>query len=144
MRSLLLCFILLSGLCSTLSSIAAEGPYGKVRLDEITSIYDGDTFRATIRDWPAVIGHRVPVRIAGIDTPELRDKRPAVRALALRAKQFSVQRLRAARYVELRNIRRDKYFRLLGDVWVDGNDLGAMLIRAGLAKPYDGGTKSVW
>lgn len=144
MRSLLLRCILLLGLCSTPVAMAAEGPYGKVRLDEITSIYDGDTFRATIRDWPAVIGRRVPVRIAGIDTPELRDKRPAVRALALKAKQFSVQRLRSARHVELRNIRRDKYFRLLGDVWVDGSNLGAMLIRAGLAKPYDGGTKSVW
>ena len=70
MRSLLLCFILLSGLCSPVSSIAAEGPYGKVRLDEITSIYDGDTFRATIRDWPAVIGRRVPVRIALDPLPE--------------------------------------------------------------------------
>jgi micrococcal nuclease len=142
MRSLLLRLLLLFGFCST--PLAAEGPYGKVRLDEITSIYDGDTFRATIRGWPEVIGHRVPVRIAGIDTPELRDKRPAVRALALKAKQFSVQRLRSARHIELRNIHRDKYFRLLGDVWVDGSDLGAMLIRAGLAKPYEGGAKSLW
>ena len=56
--------------------------FGNVRIDEVSSIYDGDTLRVTIRDWPAVAGQRVPVRVYGIDTPEMRDKRPRVRELA--------------------------------------------------------------
>jgi hypothetical protein len=38
----------------------------------------------------------------------------------------------------------DKYFRILARVMVDGNDLGAELIKYGLAKPYGGETKPVW
>jgi len=26
--------------------------FGSVRVDEVTSIYDGDTFRATVKGWP--------------------------------------------------------------------------------------------
>ena len=37
--------------------------FGNVRIDEVSSIYDGDTLRVTIRDWPAVAGQRVPVRV---------------------------------------------------------------------------------
>ncbi|MGH8353032.1 MAG: thermonuclease family protein [Pseudomonas sp.] len=135
--------LILSLLCAPALN-ATEGPYGKVRVDEVTSIYDGDTFRVTISGWPAVVGQRVPVRLYGIDTPELRDRRPRVRDLARRAKQFSVERLRQARRIELREIRRDKYFRLLAEVWIDGESLGALLLKAGLAKPYDGGTKNAW
>ena len=118
--------------------------FGNVRIDEVSSIYDGDTLRVTIRDWPAVAGQRVPVRVHGIDTPEMRDKRPRVRELARRAKQFSVSRLRSGKRIELRQIRRDKYFRLLAEVWIDGHSLGDELIKAGLAKAYTGGTKSPW
>lgn len=122
----------------------ARDTYGNVVVDEVTSIYDGDTFRVTIKGWPAVAGERVPVRLYGIDTPEMRDNRPRVRDLARKAKQFTVERLRAAKRIELRDLRRDKYFRLLAEVWVDGRSLGQLLLDAGLAKPYDGGKKSPW
>ncbi|WP_177747688.1 thermonuclease family protein [Candidatus Avelusimicrobium fimicolum] len=42
----------------------------------------------------------------------------------------------------LRNCGRDKYFRLLCDVKVNGQSLGEELIKAGHAIPYDGGTKT--
>jgi len=140
LRPTLLLFLALSGT----PLFAAEDLYGKVQVDEVTSIYDGDTFRVTINGWPAVAGLRVPVRLYGVDTPEMRDNRPRVRTLARRAKQFSVDRLRNAKRIELRDIRRDKYFRLLAEVWIDGKSLGALLLKAGLAKPYDGGTKNAW
>jgi len=38
-------------------------------------------------------------------------------------------------------MRQDKYFRILVDVEVDGQDLGKRLIEAGLAGPYDGGKR---
>lgn len=40
---------------------------GSVVVDEVTSIYDGDTFRVNINAWPDIIGYRVPVRLNGID-----------------------------------------------------------------------------
>ena len=132
-------FVLLSPL-----ALAEEPTYGKVTVDEVVSIYDGDTFTVTIRNWPAIVGDRISVRIYGIDTPEMRDERPRVQALARAAKQRVVQRLREGKRIELRNLRRDKYFRVLAEVWVDGRSLADELVAAGLAHPYDGGTKQSW
>lgn len=123
---------------------AEEPTYGSVRVGEVVSIYDGDTFTVNIPGWPGVIGERISVRVYGIDTPEMRDDRPKVRELARAAKQKVVQRLREGKVIELRNLRRDKYFRLLAEVWVDNRSLADELIKAGLAHPYDGGTKSAW
>ena len=53
---------------------------------------------------------------------------------------FSIQ-LRAAKKIELRNMKRGKYFRIVADVYVDGKSLGDMLIKRSLAVPYDGGHK---
>lgn len=111
---------------------------------EVVSVYDGDTFNADIDGYPAIIGHHIGVRINGIDTPELKDKRPAVKRLAVKAREYAARRLEHGDVVELRNMERDKYFRIVADVYVDGVSLGGELLDNGLAKPYDGGTKSGW
>jgi endonuclease YncB( thermonuclease family) len=120
---------------------ADEETYGDVTVSEVVSIYDGDTFRCNIKDYPPIIGNHISVRIAGVDTPELKDHRPEMKALALKAKQYTVQRLREGKVIVLKDIRRDKYFRILATVIVDGKDLGQELLAQKLAKPYDGGTK---
>lgn len=116
--------------------------YGDVLVSEVTSIYDGDTFRVNIREYPELIGNRIAVRVNDIDTPEMRGGCEQEKALAKRAKQFTVQRLREAGKIELRNMKRGKYFRIVADVYVDGRNLGSMLIEEGLAVPYDGGHKA--
>lgn len=121
---------------------AAE--FGGARVAVVRTIYDGDTFRVNIAGWPAVVGDSMPVRIKGIDTPELRGKCQLEKDAARAAKQFSVRRLREGRVIELRSIERDKYFRLLAEVWIDGVSLGDQLINNGFAVSYDGGTKVVW
>lgn len=141
MHRLLVLFFLLSA-CSF--SAIKDKNYGSVVVDEVISIYDGDTFRANIKNWPAVVGERVPVRISGIDTPELKARCDREKTLARKAKQHTVAMLRAGKRIEIRSIKRDKYFRLLGDVYVDDKNLGASLVKAGLAVPYEGGTKKNW
>ncbi|MEA2017092.1 MAG: thermonuclease family protein [Campylobacterota bacterium] len=116
--------------------------YGSVLLNEVTSIYDGDTFRANIDSFPSLIGKRMSIRINGIDTPEMRAKCSKEKNLARRAKQFSVSALRGAKVIELRDMKRGKYFRIVADVFVDSKSLGSMLIDKGFAVPYDGGTKT--
>ena len=49
--------------------------YGTVTISEITSIYDADTFRVNIRDYPPIVGERVSIRVNGVDAPEIRGKR---------------------------------------------------------------------
>ncbi len=116
--------------------------YGSVVVSEVTSIYDGDTFRANIKEYPELIGYRIGVRVNGIDTPEMRGKCLKEKKLARAAKQFSVEKLRGAKKIELRNMKRGKYFRIVADVYVDGESLGIMLIEQGLAVVYDGGHKA--
>ena len=75
---------------------------------------------------------------------EMKDNRPEIKALARKAKQFTVAKLRGAKTIELRNMKRGKYFRIVAEVWVDGQNLGQLLIEKGLAKLYDGGKKLKW
>ena len=113
-------------------------------MDKVTSIYDSDTFRASIKSWSEIIGRRVPVRISGIDTPEIRGKCKEEKELARSAKAFTVLQLRSAKVIELRNVKRGKYFRILADVSVDGRDLGDALFQKGLAVKYNGSFKVIW
>lgn len=126
------------------SPAAAEKLYGNAEVLAVTSIYDADTFRANIAGWPAIVGEHVPIRVAGIDAPELRGKCKEEVTLARQAKQRTVALLRSARHVELRNMQRGKYFRIVADVYVDGQSLGRLLVEDGLARPYDGGTRTTW
>ncbi len=127
-----------------LSVYAQDKMYGKVRVSKVMSIYDGDTFKVTISSWPSIAGDNVGVRVKGIDCPEMRDDDPKVKELAQQAKQYTVKRLREGKIIWLKNIQRDKYFRILADVEIDGKDLGKELLEKSLAKPYDGGTKEEW
>lgn len=138
---------LAAGLAALLLAVApaATGKaYGNVVVAEVTSIYDADTFRVNIPDWPPIIGERVPVRVKGIDAPELRGRCREEIAMARAAKEYTVNALRTALHIELRNIERGKYFRILADVYVDGTNLGELLIAAGHARPYDGGRRESW
>lgn len=118
--------------------------YGEVVVSSVSTIYDGDTFTVTIDSWPEIIGKSISVRVAGVDTPELRGKCRHEVELARKAKQFAVERIRAAEVIELKHIRRDKYFRILADVYLDGKSLGDQLMRADLAVAYEGKTKVDW
>jgi len=118
--------------------------YGVAIVNNVTSIYDGDTFRANIKDYPKIIGYRVAIRINGIDTPELRGKCKEEIKMARAAKRKTVTLLRGAKHIELRNIKRGKYFRIIADVYVDGISVADELLKGGYAVRYSGGHKIDW
>ena len=123
---------------------AAGKTYNTVVVDEVTSIYDADTFRVNINTWADIIGQGISIRVLGIDAPEIRGKCKAEKQAAQRARLFTVMALTNARRIELRNIKRGKYFRILADVWVDGKRLSLGLIKAGHARVYKGGKRLGW
>ena len=86
----------LIALLLTTLPLVAQAEYGDVTVSEVTSIYDGDTFRVNIEGWPAIIGERVPIRLRGADTPEMRAQCEYEKRLARQAKQFTVAALRGA------------------------------------------------
>ena len=84
------------------------------------------------------------IRINGIDTPEIKAHCEKEKILARAAKKVTVSLLRNAHKIELRNIRRGKYFRLIADVYVDGKPISNELIKNNLAVSYYGGYKKDW
>lgn len=107
----------------------------------IASVYDGDTFKINLNCSLAVYCEKVPVRVLGVDTPEIKGKTEREKKLAQQAKEFTKKFL-AKGPVSLTNCGRDKYFRLLCDVTNgDGKNLAKELIKANLGYAYYGGTK---
>ena len=81
------------------------------------------------------------IRINNVDTPEMRGQCEQEKVLARKAKQYTVTKLHSAKAIELRNMQRGKYFRIVADVYADGQSVGEGLVREGLAVVYDGGKK---
>ena len=113
--------------------------------DQIVEVYDGDTFKIDLPSQHPLFGDDISVRVLGIDTPELRGTSDEVKALAYKAKNRAQELLSDAKTIELKNPQRDKYFRILAEVRIDGESLGEMLKSEGLAKDYDGeGARPEW
>ena len=106
--------------------------------------YDGDTCYVTAPTLPEPL-QKMSVRILGIDTPEMRAECAEEKKLALKGREFANRMFRAAEKIEFANLKWDKYGgRILADVYLDGKLYKDEIINAGLAKPYDGGTKESW
>jgi len=116
--------------------------YGALFVDEVVSIYDGDTFKVNIKNLHPLLGERINIRVSGVDTPEIKGKCELEKKLARKAKQITVSFLRAAKYIELRNVKRGKYFRIVADVYADNESLTQVLLRSGYAVAYSGKKKN--
>ena len=80
--------------------------------------------------------------MAGIDAPEIRGRCAQEEQLALQARDRVRELLEQAQQIDLVDVERDKYFRVVAKVNVDGRDLSQLLLEEGHAVIYDGGTKS--
>ena len=120
----------------SLSARSAEKTYGDLPKAELVRVKDGDTFVVTVPSWPAIVGYEIPVRVRGINSPEIHSKRPENKKLAIKAKNFTSDALWQAKIITIKDIARDNFFRIDADVYVDGKSLAEMLLKAGLAKKY--------
>lgn len=111
---------------------------------EVLRVVDGDTLTVRARIW---IGQEVEtnVRVEGIDTPELRSRCVEERALAREARDH-LEHLVGGGPVMLTAIQPDKYGnRVRARVHTtSGTDIAAALIKAGLARPYQGEKRAGW
>lgn len=104
--------------------------------------YDGDTCMMSLPGIHPLFGDHIPVRLAGVDTPEMKGHCERESQLARQARDLVRSVLSQAGTIHLRKASRDKYFRIDARVMADGQDLSQILITHGLAVPYDGGTKT--
>lgn len=73
------------------------------------SAYDGDTFRADVDLGADTFKRRMPVRLEGLDAPEVRSADPAEREAGKAARDFLRGLLPVGTAVELRSVGYDKY-----------------------------------
>ena len=132
----LICFL-------SLNTYAAK-QYGSVTVSKVISVYDGDTFRVNIDSLPPIVGKNIPVRLEGVDTPEINGKCQYEKDLALEARDFVRSKLSNAVEILLNDLQRGKYFRIVAKVYIDGVSLEEELLQNGLAYQYNGGKKSNW
>lgn len=103
--------------------------------------YDADTLTFDIPNVHPFIGESISVRVYGLDAPELTSKDACEKEVARNGKKLVERLLKGAKQINLLNIKKDKYFRILADVEIDGQDLGKILLKNNLAYEYYGGTK---
>ena len=91
----------------------------------IVSCYDGDTCRTSR-------GERI--RLACIDTPELRSKRAD--PVPAKAARDYLRNLVVGSNVGIRRITTDRYGRTVAELFVDGSNVQQQLVAAGHAEIY--------
>jgi len=104
--------------------------------------YDGDTCTFSLPGLPNVFGDHIAIRLVGIDAPEIKGHCQREKDLATKARDYLNQRLKQAHVIQIRHTARDKYFRVLAELFADGEDLSELLLKQGLAVPYHGQTKT--
>jgi endonuclease YncB( thermonuclease family) len=108
----------------------------------VIKVYDGDTF--TIASKMPIINsplYRFPVRLRGIDAPEMKTHNEDEKVMAREARD-ALARMILHKKVTLKNVGNEKYGRILADVYLDNLYINEWLLREHYAVPYDGGTKN--
>lgn len=149
MKHIIVCMLALLGL-STVASAQAPAPSLRSEIlpgpiqGEVLQVLDGDTVTVRLHVW---IGQSLDthVRIAGIDTPEMRSKCAAERAKAKQARD-EISKLLSDNRIQLTNVRLEKYAgRVLAEAYAaDGTSIRSHMISKGLARPYGGERREEW
>ena len=98
-----------------------------VFLPSLTSIHSWEKRLGS--DWPR------------IDAPAVRTRCKEEKKKGIEARDMLAERLRHAKAIDLREVERGKYFRLVAEVIADGENLSVWMLESGLALPYDGGKR---
>ena len=113
-----------------------------VTMGKVIKVYDGDTITiASKLPFDGSPLYRFSVRINGIDCPEMRTKNENEKKCAKIAKKFVYDRL-FNKIVLLKNVKLEKYGRILADIIIDDCCLSDLLVENNLAVKYDGGSKN--
>jgi len=104
----------------------------------VLKVYDGDTITIVGRVDRRM--YKFSVRLARIDAPEIRTKFVGEKRAAIRSRD-ALQSLVGRKVIELRGIKREKYGRVLAEVWFDGMNVNDWMLQQGYAVGYDGNAK---
>lgn len=113
---------------------------------KVNKIIDGDTIVLDIDLGFDIWLNNQYVRLAGLDTPELKSKDKGHRAAGLLAKEKLTALFKDVEFLTLKSEdyepEEDKYGRILGTLWLpNGTNVNTYLLNNKLAVPYSGQNK---
>jgi endonuclease YncB( thermonuclease family) len=107
----------------------------------VIKVYDGDTITiATKLSYEDSTVYRFPVRLNGIDSPEIHGKNDDEKEAA-KISQKALESLILHQDVTLKNVKTEKYGRILADVYFGEINISEWMLENRYAVKYDGGTK---
>ena len=132
MKKLLL---LLSFVClcsSLLAENISENSYGNAVVKKVYDSNDTEAyvFRCDIKNYPPIIGRNIPVRINGIVEPNniTVEQKTAIN-------QTILEKLKTAKKIQLKNMKRDEDFCIIADVYIDNKNMKDVVIIISLETP---------
>lgn len=119
-----------------LATTAQVREFGDLEGVQFMYCLNADVCAFSIPDVHPLVGDGIGVVMAGMDAPD-----PVARCETAERKSKQAQHalskiLRSAEDIALREVRRDRYFRIRAVVEADGHNVADLLIERGLAKPY--------
>ena len=153
MRLLVIVFMVLLG-CQKPNSVpsidtVSAASTNSFRNVQYVSVYDGDTFTVNLPDTiPDVFSHEISVRVRHIDTAEMKGSNKCEREMAEKAKVAATTLLKNAKKIDLEDVGRDKFFRILSQVVITTTEgkiivLSQYLLNNNYAVPYEGEMKQI-
>lgn len=113
-----------------------------IKNGRVIKVYDGDTITIASRvpNLKNSLVYRFSVRLNGIDCPEIKSKDCEEKAIANLVKKKLSDKI-FGKVVNLKNIKLEKYGRLLAEVYCGDIHINQWLLDTNCAIRYDGGTK---
>ena len=116
---------------------------GKNKKCKVLQVYDGDTITiASKMPWDSSPFFRFSVRLNGIDCPEMKTHNESEKTLAVMAKNRVIELIYKKKVV-LKDVKMEKYGRLLANVYYNNTCINELLVKERLALKYDGGKKTI-
>ena len=108
----------------------------------VIKVYDGDTITIATRVNNDKTIYRFSVRLNGIDCPEMKTHNESEKTLAVMAKNRVIELIYKKKVV-LKDVKMEKYGRLLANVYYNNTCINELLVKERLALKYDGGKKTI-
>lgn len=109
---------------------------------KVINVYDGDTITVASKlPFKSSPIYRFSVRLRNIDSPEIKSKSKTESDLAIKSRD-ALHNLIFGKIIELKNNGKEKYGRLLADIYLDGIHINKWMLDNKYAVEYDGGKKT--
>jgi len=128
-------FCKLSPIALIFISTALFASSSAVIVKEVLSVPRPDTLIVNVSIWPDLFGKEIPVVLDGVLIPKLNGKCSEERRLAEKALDFVKEQVKNAVNVSLHQMKRDRFFKIRAEVFVNDHSLQEAMLKAGFAVP---------